>query len=175
MAFCVCLIFETTIDVFAQLDITKYVYDASYESYYKMIRTFQAVAVASSFSDRLCIKTGGRFAKHLSAQNLMSCGAEQSKGCGGGSAFKAWQHTMTKGIVTGGNFGSNEVNHNNIITSSVCIKVTVDKPETNRLEKVFLTPSQFFDCFTIPPPKSSSQSGVFGTLAIRMGKKMLWL
>ncbi|XP_025405755.1 cathepsin B-like cysteine proteinase 3 [Sipha flava] len=67
-----------------------------------------AVAVASSFTDRLCIKTDGKFTKHLSAQNLMSCGAERSTGCGGGSAFKAWEHTMTKGIVTGGHYGSNE-------------------------------------------------------------------
>lgn len=43
----------------------------------------------------------------------MSCGTGDGEqmGCSGGSAFKAWEHTMAKGIVTGGNFGSNEVNY----------------------------------------------------------------
>jgi len=42
----------------------------------------------------------------------LSCGDEEKMGCDGGSAFKAWELTMSKGIVTGGNFDSNEV-HNN--------------------------------------------------------------
>uniref|UniRef100_A0A2S2PPW0 Cathepsin B-like cysteine proteinase 6 n=1 Tax=Schizaphis graminum TaxID=13262 RepID=A0A2S2PPW0_SCHGA len=67
-----------------------------------------AVAVASTFTDRLCIATNGKFTKNLSAQHLMSCGDSERLGCDGGSAFKAWEFTMSKGIVTGGNFDSNE-------------------------------------------------------------------
>jgi len=39
----------------------------------------------------------------------MSCSDDEILGCDGGSAFKAWEFTMGNGIVTGGNFGSNEV------------------------------------------------------------------
>ncbi|KAL5244509.1 hypothetical protein ACI65C_011919 [Semiaphis heraclei] len=67
-----------------------------------------AVAVASTFTDRLCIASNGTFTENLSAQNLMSCGDDETLGCDGGSAFKAWEFTMGNGIVTGGNFGSNE-------------------------------------------------------------------
>nr|BAH71802.1 ACYPI000009 [Acyrthosiphon pisum] len=67
-----------------------------------------AVAVASTFTDRLCIASNGQFTDNLSAQNLMSCGDGEKMGCDGGSAFKAWELTMNKGIVTGGNFDSNE-------------------------------------------------------------------
>lgn len=67
-----------------------------------------AVAVASTFTDRLCIATNGTFTQNLSAQNLMSCGDDEKLGCNGGSAFKAWEFITGKGIVTGGNFDSNE-------------------------------------------------------------------
>jgi len=39
----------------------------------------------------------------------MSCSIDEQSGCYGRSAFKAWEFTMKKGIVTGGNFGSKEV------------------------------------------------------------------
>jgi len=39
----------------------------------------------------------------------MACGDDEQSGCNGGSAFKAWEFTMKKGIVTGGGFGSKEV------------------------------------------------------------------
>lgn len=39
----------------------------------------------------------------------MSCGDDEKLGCNGGSAFKAWEFITGKGIVTGGNFDSNEV------------------------------------------------------------------
>jgi len=39
----------------------------------------------------------------------MSCADDERIGCDGGSAFKAWERTMNKGIVTGGNFNSNKV------------------------------------------------------------------
>lgn len=41
----------------------------------------------------------------------MSCGDEEQLGCNGGSAFRAWEYTMNKGIVTGGNFHSSEVKY----------------------------------------------------------------
>lgn len=39
----------------------------------------------------------------------MSCGDDEQLGCNGGSAFRAWEFTMHKGIVTGGDFHSKEV------------------------------------------------------------------
>jgi len=42
----------------------------------------------------------------------MSCGDDEKLGCNGGSAFKAWEFITGKGIVTGGNFDSNEVYYN---------------------------------------------------------------
>lgn len=39
----------------------------------------------------------------------MSCGDDEKLGCDGGSAYKAWEFTMGKGIVTGGPYDSNEV------------------------------------------------------------------
>lgn len=41
----------------------------------------------------------------------MSCGDDEQLGCNGGSAFRAWEFTMRKGIVTGGDFGSKEVDN----------------------------------------------------------------
>lgn len=72
-------------------------------------RHSQAVAVASTLTDRLCIATDGNFTKDLSAQNLMTCGDDEQTGCNGGSAFRAWEFTMTNGIVTGGKFNSKQV------------------------------------------------------------------
>lgn len=40
----------------------------------------------------------------------MSCGDNDQLGCNGGSAFRAWERTSREGIVTGGDFGSREVN-----------------------------------------------------------------
>lgn len=39
----------------------------------------------------------------------MACGDDQQEGCNGGSAFRAWEFTMTNGIVTGGKYNSKEV------------------------------------------------------------------
>jgi len=50
----------------------------------------------------------------------MSCGDDEILGCDGGSAFKAWEFTMANGIVTGGNFGSNEV-YNNICNELIIV------------------------------------------------------
>lgn len=61
----------------------------------------------------------------------MSCGDEEKIGCGGGSAFKAWELTMNQGIVTGGNFDSNEV-HNNIYDELI-ILITVNIIQSSKL------------------------------------------
>ncbi|KAF6217106.1 hypothetical protein GE061_001459 [Apolygus lucorum] len=64
-----------------------------------------AVAVASTFSDRLCVGTNGKFTSPLSAEDLMSCcpGFE----CNGGNDAQAWTYVQNHGIVTGGDFNSN--------------------------------------------------------------------
>lgn len=72
------------------------------------------MAVASTFTDRLCIATNGYFTESLSAQNLMACGDSEQQGCNGGSAFRAWEFIANRGIVTGGNFGSKEVLYTNL-------------------------------------------------------------
>ena len=69
---------------------------------------FQAVAVASAFSDRLCIASDGKFNANMSAEQLLSCD-KKSKGCDGGYLDTAWQYIGNNGLVTGGDYGSKEV------------------------------------------------------------------
>lgn len=44
----------------------------------------------------------------MSADQLLACD-EKSQGCNGGNHDTAWRYIAEKGIVTGGDYGSNEV------------------------------------------------------------------
>lgn len=66
-----------------------------------------AISVASAISDRLCIETKGFFQGLISAQQLLSC-TKHTGGCKGGWPLQAWSHWGHAGVVTGGDYGSNE-------------------------------------------------------------------
>lgn len=61
-----------------------------------------AIASASVMSDRLCIKSGGKIKKFVSALDLLSCCNTCGKGCNGGNPQSAFEYWIEKGIVTGG-------------------------------------------------------------------------
>ena len=66
-----------------------------------------AAAVASAFSDRLCIQTNGTISKHLSVQDILSCcGWRCGMGCNGGYSAKGWNYLQTSGAITGGDYNT---------------------------------------------------------------------
>ncbi|XP_050443799.1 cathepsin B-like cysteine proteinase 5 isoform X2 [Adelges cooleyi] len=67
-----------------------------------------AVSAASVFSDRLCIASGGAVAINLSAEQLNSCCYRCGNGCDGGYPEMAWHFFTRHGLVTGGDYNSNE-------------------------------------------------------------------
>lgn len=72
----------------------------------------QAIGAASSFSDRLCIATKGKFNELMSVQDLMtcctSCGGPKG-GCDGGIPIEAWKYLIRSGVVTGGSYNTSDV------------------------------------------------------------------
>lgn len=71
-----------------------------------------AIAVASAASDRICIHSGGSIKPRLSAQQILSCCYLCGYGCGGGQHFESWDFYRRHGLVSGGGYGSDEVNVN---------------------------------------------------------------
>ncbi|XP_025422255.1 cathepsin B-like [Sipha flava] len=67
-----------------------------------------AVSAASVFSDRLCIATRGAVARNLSAEHLNNCCYRCGHGCDGGMPENAWYFFSRHGIVTGGDYGSDQ-------------------------------------------------------------------
>ncbi|XP_065210583.1 cathepsin B-like [Planococcus citri] len=67
-----------------------------------------AVSVAATFSDRLCIHSNGKVNFNMSADQLLACD-KKSDGCDGGYLDTAWQYIEKEGLVTGGDYGSNEL------------------------------------------------------------------
>lgn len=56
-------------------------------------------------SDRICIHSKDKKQVHISAQHLTSC---IDMGCKGGWPKKAFEFFRKNGVVSGGNYGSNE-------------------------------------------------------------------
>ena len=67
-----------------------------------------AVGAASAMSDRMCIHSKGKFTKHVSAENLLSCCFTCGYGCNGGYPGMAWNYWADEGLVTGGDFGTSD-------------------------------------------------------------------
>ncbi|XP_012938905.1 cathepsin B [Aplysia californica] len=65
-----------------------------------------AFGSVEAMTDRICIKGGGEV--HISAQDLTSCCSFCGNGCQGGSHSAAWYWYTTGGVVTGGQYGSNQ-------------------------------------------------------------------
>nr|XP_018899986.1 PREDICTED: cathepsin B-like cysteine proteinase 4 [Bemisia tabaci] len=67
-----------------------------------------AVSVASVIADRTCITSDGKFTSLISAQEIMSCCKKCGWGCEGGWPSLALEFYRKHGVVTGGDFESNE-------------------------------------------------------------------
>lgn len=72
--------------------------------------TCWAVAPAAAMTDRVCLHSGGSDRFVVSAQDLVTCCHRcrdySSDVCRGGISARAWTYWYTKGIVSGGPFGS---------------------------------------------------------------------
>lgn len=67
-----------------------------------------AFGAAEAMSDRICVASKGELNVHISAENLLSCCYICGFGCNGGYPESAWQYFKSSGLVTGGNYNSNE-------------------------------------------------------------------
>lgn len=68
-----------------------------------------AFGAVEAISDRICIHSDGNVNAHISAEDLLSCcGFMCGMGCNGGMPDSAWQYWVDSGLVTGGNWNSNE-------------------------------------------------------------------
>ncbi|XP_047024316.1 cathepsin B-like [Helicoverpa zea] len=67
-----------------------------------------AVAAVEVMTDRYCIASQGKKNFKFSAHDVLSCCPDCGKGCQGGIPSKAWEYWRDYGIVSGGNYNSNE-------------------------------------------------------------------
>lgn len=69
----------------------------------------QAIAVTSAINDRICVKSKKNITAFYSPQKVLSCCDDCGDGCNGGYSGAAWNYWTKRGLVTGGDYGSNEV------------------------------------------------------------------
>jgi len=67
-----------------------------------------AVSAAEVATDRTCIHSNGAFDVELSAEDILSCCTYCGSGCGGGYPISAMQFWQESGVVTGGDYDSNQ-------------------------------------------------------------------
>ncbi|CAF1232417.1 unnamed protein product [Rotaria sordida] len=67
-----------------------------------------AFGAVEAISDRICIASNGAQNAHISAEDLVSCCKTCGFGCNGGFLEGAWSYYKKTGLVTGGNYNSNE-------------------------------------------------------------------
>jgi len=68
-----------------------------------------AVSSAEVVTDRTCIGSNGTDKRYVSDEDILSCcGISCGFGCNGGFPLQAFKYWTTKGIVTGGPYGSDE-------------------------------------------------------------------
>ncbi|XP_076439041.1 cathepsin B-like [Babylonia areolata] len=67
-----------------------------------------AFGAVEAMTDRICIHSQGAKTAHISAEDLLSCCGECGDGCDGGYPGLAWNYWQDKGLVTGGQYGSDE-------------------------------------------------------------------
>lgn len=78
-----------------------------------------AFGAVEAMSDRVCIHSNAQEHFRFSADDLVSCCHTCGFGCNGGFPGMAWKYWVHKGIVSGGNYGSAQVNFN--IVFVVCM------------------------------------------------------
>lgn len=59
-------------------------------------------------TDRICIASQGQSNFHISAEDLVDCCITCGFGCNGGYPEAAWEYYVKSGLVTGGNYNTNE-------------------------------------------------------------------
>ena len=68
-----------------------------------------AFGAVEAISDRICIRSGFKQPNvHISAEDLVTCCSDCGQGCEGGFPSAAWEFYNTTGIVTGGNYSTNQ-------------------------------------------------------------------
>ncbi|GAB6022479.1 hypothetical protein CHUAL_006589 [Chamberlinius hualienensis] len=69
-----------------------------------------AFGAVSAISDRICIHSAANTHAHISAEDLVSCCGFLTcgNGCNGGYPGGAWEFYVNDGLVTGGNYDTNE-------------------------------------------------------------------
>ncbi|XP_034232264.1 cathepsin B-like [Thrips palmi] len=67
-----------------------------------------AFGAVEAMSDRICIASKGKKNVHVSAEDLVSCCSDCGYGCNGGDLEPAWNYWLETGLVSGGNYNSNE-------------------------------------------------------------------
>lgn len=67
-----------------------------------------AFGATEAMTDRICIQSKGSVNAHISAEDLVSCCSSCGFGCDGGFPESAWEYFQHTGLVTGGNYNSNQ-------------------------------------------------------------------
>jgi len=67
-----------------------------------------AFGASEAMTDRICIHTNGALKPHISAEDLATCCTSCGFGCNGGFPESAWQYFQNTGLVTGGQYDSNQ-------------------------------------------------------------------
>ena len=67
-----------------------------------------AFGATEAMSDRICIQSKGAVNAHISAEDMVSCCSSCGFGCNGGFPESAWEYWVHTGLVSGGNYNSNE-------------------------------------------------------------------
>jgi cathepsin B len=62
-----------------------------------------------AITDRLCIATGGKVKFQFSAEDVLSCCTDCGDGCDGGYPYSTWTYWINSGIVSGGDYQSQQV------------------------------------------------------------------
>ena len=64
-----------------------------------------AFGAVSAMSDRLCIASGQKDQRRISAEDLLACCTSCGDGCDGGMLYESWSYFKETGLVTGDLFG----------------------------------------------------------------------
>lgn len=67
-----------------------------------------AFGAVEAMTDRICIASQAQKMSHISAEDLVDCCSSCGFGCNGGFPESAWEYFRHTGIVTGGNYNSNQ-------------------------------------------------------------------
>jgi cathepsin B len=106
-----------------------------------------AFGAVESMTDRICIHSNGQQKPHISAEDLLTCcGFTCGQGCDGGYPSSAWSYWVHTGIVTGGQYNSNQG----------CQPYTIPKCDHHT------TGGQYPPCGDIVPTPSCKRSCISG-------------